>query len=88
MANLRIELKRLRAGAKQGLGGGGDEVKEEKKAEEKKQPPAKDGKKDKNAKEEQKADETPSDEITASEAELDAIRHVYVNMLLQSTKNP
>ena len=88
MANLRIELKRLRAGAKQGLGGGGDEAKEEKKAEEKKQPPAKDGKKDKNAKEEQKADETPSDEITASEAELDAIRHVYVNMLLQSTKNP
>jgi hypothetical protein len=100
-ANLRIELKKLRASSKlSGAGGGEDEdgapPKESK--EEKKAPPV-DPKKDpkgakkgdaKGAAGNEKKEEpvTNADDIVASQAELDAIKHIYVYMLLQRTKNP
>ena len=57
-------------------------------------PPAKDVK---GAKKDPKASSAPAeeenkkvdqDEIKASEAELDVIRHIYVNLLVQRSKNP
>lgn len=103
-ANLRIELKKLRASAKEGLEddapAGGDKPqsaaggkKEDPKA---KAPPAKadpkakggaaKGKEAAPAEEEKKDEE--EDNIVASKKELELIQHIYVNMLLQRTKNP
>lgn len=92
-ANLRIELKRLRASAKKGAAGDAADKEEPPKKEEAKKapPPAKDAKGKKGAAGAPPAEEEPKpneDEIQASEAELDAIKHVYVHMLLQRTKNP
>lgn len=93
-ANLRIELKRLRASAKKGAAGDAPDKEEPPKKEEAKKAaaPAKDAKGKKGAaagappaEEEAKPNE---DEIQASEVELEAIKHVYVHMLLQRTKNP
>ena len=95
-ANLRIELKKLRASAKKALpSDAADPANEPKKEEAKKgAPPAKDVK---GAKKDPKASSAPAeeenkkvdqDEIKASEAELDVIRHIYVNLLVQRSKNP
>lgn len=98
-ANLRIELKKLRASSKKGgEGPKGPAQKEEKKEEEKKAPAKKGGKPDpkdkkgakKGAKEEEKKEEPEEEEnedIRASEWELEQIKHIYVNLLLQRTKN-
>ena len=89
-ANLRIELKKLRATSKKGSGGADPPKKEEAKKKE----PSKDDKKNKKdpkAAQQQAEDEqkpVDPDEIQAAETELEAIRHVYVHMLLQRTKNP
>ena len=87
MANLRIELKRLRASAKQGSGSGESEG-AGKKEEAKKAPvapakgTAKPGAKGGAPAQEEEVKPPEEDEIQASEAELEAIKHVYVNMLL------
>jgi len=109
-ANLRIELKKLRASAQKDLGG--DETPEKpsdksKKAEapKKEEPPAKGktpakndpkgkGKGGKDApaakQEEKKQQQNDSEEndVNATDRELKLIQHIYVNMLLQRTKNP
>lgn len=109
-ANLRIELKKLRASAKQGLaddepGEGTDKPASAagtKKEDPKAAAPAKGGppaKVDPKAKvvgkgkevapvEEDKKGNQDEDNIIASKKELDIIQHIYVNMLLQRTKNP
>jgi hypothetical protein len=108
-ANLRIELKKLRASAKEGLAD--DEPAESNKpasaagakkedskaaAPAKGAPPAKvdpkakvvgKGKETAPVEEEKKGNED-EDNIIASKKELDIIQHIYVNMLLQRTKNP
>lgn len=95
-ANLRIELKKLRATAKKGASSkhGEAATAEEttaKKEEPKKAPPAKGGadakgkkveKGDKGAAQNEEEPKPAEDEIQASEAELEAIKHVYVHMLL------
>jgi hypothetical protein len=97
-ANLRIELKKLRATAKKSgdnAGGEAGSVKEEAKGDPKKpgtgakggkDDKKKGGKNDAPAVEEEVKE--PEDEIMATEVELEAIKHIYVNMLLQRTKNP
>jgi hypothetical protein len=97
-ANLRIELKRLRASAKKGTGdaapSGGAAPKEEAKKEDPKKAAGKDAKGKKGDKTpasnapEEESKQAQDDEIQASENELEAIKHVYVHMLLQRTKNP
>jgi hypothetical protein len=69
---------------------GDEEVKEEAK-DSKKAPPKKEEKKKPGKGEPEKVEEEikePEDEIMATEGELEAIKHIYVNMLLQRTKNP
>ena len=105
-ANLRIELKKLRASAKEGLeddapadgsvpsekpgSAVGGKKEDPKKAAAKVDPKAKGGKgaKDAPVEEEKKPDGDDEDNIIASHKELDLIQHIYVNMLLQRTKNP
>ena len=93
-ANLRIELKRLRASAKKGTGGKEQPKKEEPKKAAAQAPPPKDAKGKKGdpraatQQQEEEAKEPTEDEIQATEGELEAIKHVYVHMLLQRTKNP
>lgn len=86
----------MRASAKKSLpSDAADPANEPKKEESKKgAPPAKDakgGKKDPKAASapaEEENKKIDQDEIKASEAELDIIRHVYVNLLNQRSKNP
>ena len=94
-ANLRIELKKLRALAKKALpSDAADHANVPKKEEAKKgAPPAKDAKGAKkdpkaSAPAEEENKKVDQDEIKASEAELDVIRHIYVNLLAQRSKNP
>ena len=94
-ANLRIELKRLRASAKKGTGGKEQPKKEEPKKAAAQAPPPKDAKGKKGdakgatqQQNEEEAKDGADDEIQATEGELEAIKHVYVHMLLQRTKNP
>ena len=103
-ANLRIELKKLRASAKEGLeddapdhsdkpSSAAGAKKDDPKA---KAPPAKvDPKakpvvKGKEAAQVEEAKKPGKDEdnVIASHKELDLIQHIYVNMLMQRTKNP
>ena len=90
-ANLRIELKRLRASSKATPGAASEE--EPKKEEAKKAaaaPPKIDPKTKKPIVAAAASDDVkpPTDEIQASEGELAVIKHVYVHALLQRTKNP
>ena len=101
-ANLRIELKKLRASAKEGLeddapassekpqsAAGKKDDPKAKAPPAKADPKAKGGAKGKEAApvEEEKKDDD-EDVIMASKKELELIQHIYVNMLLQRTKNP
>lgn len=93
-ANLRIELKKLRATAKAGMGGdAGDDAAAPKKEEKKGAPakpdpkaaPAKGGKgaPAKGAEPvKEEVFEEEEDDVIASEKELAIIQHIYVNMLL------
>ena len=78
-ANLRIELSKLRQGHKP-------------KVEEKKEPvKAKDPKaKDPKDKGDQKAEPEPEDEneLVATPEELEQIKHIFINLLMQRSKNP
>jgi hypothetical protein len=92
-ANLRIELKRLRASSKKSAAKEGKAEETKKEEPKKAAAPAKDakGKKgDPKAAVATDDDVKPPDEgeIQATDEELDAIKHVYVHMLLQRTKNP
>jgi hypothetical protein len=98
-ANLRIELKKLRASSKKG-GSGPPGQKEAAPEEEKKaaapakkggKPDPKDKKgakgKQEEAKKQEEPEEAEADDIKATEWELEQIKHIYVNLLLQRTKN-
>jgi len=99
-ANLRIELKKLRATAKMSGGDDADETPAPTKAAPAKAAPVaakkEDPKKGKGGKEDPKkaaasSQEPPPEEedaIVASQKELDIINHIYVFMLLQRTKSP
>ena len=96
-ANLRIELKKLRASAKEGLeddapaegsaasdkpgSAVGGKKEDAKKAAAKPDPKAK-GKGKDAVVEEEKKPEDDEENIIASKKELDLIQHIYVNMLL------
>jgi hypothetical protein len=99
-ANLRIELKKLRASNQKS--GGGDSAdtgtkgatkKEEKKAAapakvdpKKKDAPAKGGKETAQAAPTDAVEEEEEQDVIASQKEIDIIQHIYVYMLLQRTK--